>query len=567
MPANNLNKYLGYIDRSYEQIKASLISQMQIFVPEVTDYSESNILVVMISQFSAVAEMLNYYIDNWARESYLEVAQLFSSGYKLTRLTDYRTKSYIAATVDVTFTIKNADVNFPVTVAYTIPAGTIISTQSGIKFVTVEDAVFNIGDYAVTVGARQGIAQSNINLGSTTGVAEQRIAIVGAYSEGTMSLQIGADYWDLVDTMAFSSLLDKHYITEVYSDGLPYIKLGGTFNGVLPAAAQAILGSYDITVGSAGNDILPGAINVIDTVLTLPTGSDEIEVSNPLAPSGGADIEDLESIRLRAPLDVRTLTRAVTFTDFPDLLLLLPGVKHAALKYCCGIEASLYIAPNGGGIASSVLLDEAREYMKCKKIFTITDNYYKAGITQVVLMADVYGKYRFTAEAIYAKVETAVEDEFGYDASEINRQIRLSDIIGEIEKLPEIDYLDNLVIYTIPYARPLDHDTELSWDRITKSGSTIKLRWRLIYGATGVQIYKGDVYIATYPIGDTYSDLVAEFTILAGVYTSGMTWEFYTYPYNDDLEIDDYTVPIIDATSLIVTAHSQNKSFTCKPDC
>lgn len=567
MPVNSLNKWLGYVSRSYEQIKASLITNMQTYVPEVTDYSETNILVVMISQFSGIAEMLNYYIDNWARESYLETAQLYSSGYKLTRLTDYRTKSAIAATVDVTFTAKLSNANFPVTVGYTIPAGTIVSTQQGVKFITLEAAVFEVGDYAISVPAREGIAQTSIALGDTSGVAEQLVQILGNYSEGTMNLLVGADYWDLQDTLAFSSLLDKHYTTIVYSDGLPYIKFGGVFNGYLAPINEDIVGNYEVTIGSAGNDILASSINIIDTVLTLPLGSDALVVTNPLAPSGGANIEDLESIRVRAPLDTRTQQRAVTYQDFIDLALLVPGVKHAAVDYCCGSSADFYIAPNGGGIASTALLTSVEEYIKCRKIFTIGDDYYKAGITQIILVADVYGRYRFTPEAIYAKVETAIEAEFGYDNSEINRQIRISDIIGAIEILPEVDYLDNLIIYTVPYARPVDHDTELSWTRETKIGSTEIIKWKVIYGATGVQIYKGEIYITTIPVGTLYLDDVIDFTILAGIYTEGFTWIFYTYPYNDDLEIDDFTVPTIDSTSLIITAHSQNKSFTCKPSC
>ena len=371
MAFNSLNKWVGYVDRSYEQIKNSLISKLQVYAPEITDYSETNIFVIIISQMAGVAEMLNYYVDIMARESYLETAQLFSSGYKLTRLTDYRTKSYIAATVDVTFTIKNGGADFPVTSPYSIPSGTIITTENGVKFITLEAAVFGIGDYAKTVGARQGVLQSNINLGSTSGVAGQRINILGNYSEGTLSLTIGGDMFNLVNTLAFSSLIKKDYITEVYTDGLPYIKLGGTFNGFLPIAASSIIGTYETCNGASGNDVLPGAINTIDTTLTLPTGSTEITVSNLLSPSGGANIEDLDSIRLRAPLDTRTLERGVAYQDFIDLAKLVPGVKHSAMDYCCGVNAVLYIAPNGGGIASDDLSTLVEDYFLRRKRFTI----------------------------------------------------------------------------------------------------------------------------------------------------------------------------------------------------
>lgn len=566
----SLNKWLGYIDRSYEQIKGSLISGLQASVPEMTDYSESNIFVVLISMFAAIAEMLNYYIDNWARESYLETASLYASGYKLTRLTDYRTKSWIAATVDVTFTIVDGSDNpFPVTAAYTIPAGTIISTQSGVKFITLSSAEFAIGESAKSVPARQGESQIAVSLGTTSGIYGQAIQIIDQYSEGTMNLSIGADVWLLVNTMAFSSLVDKHYITEVKDNGLPYVIIGGLFNGYTPSVGLSVIGTYEICDGASANKISPNTITEIDTALTNPVGSSGITVTNPLSPSGGADIESLASIKVRAPLDTRTQERGVTFQDFIDLAKLVPGVKDAKLGYCCGATADVYIAPEGGGIASSFLLNTVDEYFLCRKIFTIKADYFKAGTTRIILRADIYGKYRFSPEVVYAAAVAALEAEYGYDNSEINRPIRLSDIYGTLEVVKEIDYVDNLVIYTEPYARPLNSDTELTWTRETLTGSTERIKWKLIYGVTGFQIIKNDLYITTWPIGVEYIDPlnIIKFTIGAGLYSSGMEWEFYTYPYNDDLMIDDFTVPVIDETTVIITAHSQNKSFTCKPNC
>lgn len=565
---NTLNKWVGYIDRSYEQIKQSLISNLQTHVPEITDYSESNILVVLMSQFAGVAELLNYYIDVMARESYLEVAQLYSSGYKLTRLTDYRTKSYVAASVDVTFTLLSSGVPVEATSPYSVPAGTIIATPSGIQFILVTSANFEIGDSEATATARQGETQTNVSLGTATGVAEQKVLIQGQYSEGTMNLEVDGDMWELCSTLAFSSLIDPHYITEVYSDGSPYIKFGGVYNGKLPTAGQSVVGTYETCLGSEANNILPGGITEIVTALTLPGFADEITVTNEIAPSGGADIESLESIRFRAPLDTRTLERAVTFQDFIDLALLVPGVKHAKVKYCCGSDPTIYIAPEGGGIASTYLLTVVSEFFKCRKIFTLNTVVAKAGTTKVFFGADVYGKYRFNAETVLNSVIDAINENYKYDNSEINRIIRISDLIGIMENLREVDYVDNnYYIYTEPYARPLLHTTELTWNRITKPGSVSKIAWKLVYGASGFQIFRDTVYMGTYAVGITYTDDYVEFTILPGIYTVGMTWEFYTYNYGDDLVIDDFTVPVIDETTLIITAYSQNKSFTCKPNC
>ena len=80
------NQWVGYISRSYLQIKNSVLQRLSEIVPEVTDHSESNILVIIIGIFSGIAEMLNYYIDNMARESFITTARRYSSVVKHTRL-------------------------------------------------------------------------------------------------------------------------------------------------------------------------------------------------------------------------------------------------------------------------------------------------------------------------------------------------------------------------------------------------------------------------------------------------------------------------------------------------
>ncbi len=73
------NPWVGYITRSYQQIKDSLLSRMVTNNPEITDHSESNILVIIIGMFAGIAEMLGYYIDNMAREAFIATARKFTS--------------------------------------------------------------------------------------------------------------------------------------------------------------------------------------------------------------------------------------------------------------------------------------------------------------------------------------------------------------------------------------------------------------------------------------------------------------------------------------------------------
>ena len=73
------NKWLNPYQRSYQQIKAKLVESLMGLKDLqgqklITDYSEGNILIIILSLFAAIAEVLHYYVDNMAWETFLSTA-------------------------------------------------------------------------------------------------------------------------------------------------------------------------------------------------------------------------------------------------------------------------------------------------------------------------------------------------------------------------------------------------------------------------------------------------------------------------------------------------------------
>lgn len=545
------NPWVNYITRSYSQIKTSLVNQLAINNPEVTDDSESNILIIIISQFAGVAEMLGYYIDNMARESFIATARRFPSMVKLVKILDYRIKAAYPSTVDILFTFDN-----PTTSASSIPAGTIVNTSNNLPFVIA--SVINIpsGSSSAVGGARQVVPVSNANIGITDGTINQAIPIGTNYVDGTAVLTVGVIPYTLVDTLGLSSPTDLVYIIEIDVDDIAYVVFGDNINGATPSTGQSVTISYDSTSGSLGN-VNPNSINSVSG-LTLP-GVTLITVTNPLASSGGYDYEDIESIRRRAPLSIRTLLRAVTQQDYVDVMLLYAGVGKAAIDYSCGKTIPIYIVPVGGGIAQSPLLIGAQAWITTYKMLTTFPQVYPAGETPLTIGMTVTLKYRADPIQSLIDIQNALISYGAYINQNINKHVNTSDIIALIDNLPVVDFLKLTTLYTQPYARPDTSNQELFWVRSTLSTCITESNWELQFNGTDFVVIKNNVFKGNASIGVLFIDPDGdfEFTISIGPYLSGQSWLFTTYPYLQDIPLDDFTIPTVNVNDLTIALITQ----------
>lgn len=543
------NPWIGYLQRSYKTVKASLLNTLKNVVPELTDFSESNILIIIVSMFSGLVEQINYYIDNLAQESYLGTARKFSSVVKLVQILDYRVKPSLPASVDLYFTYVDADGN-PVSITEegVIPSGTVIRTANGVAFITSLSIIVPVGASFGVVPGKQWEQQTAITIGTSDGAtAGQKFSLPLSYAKGSIEVNINGSDWVLKETLARSLPADLDFIEDVDEDGVPYIKFGNGVNGAIPGPYDIICNFYT-TNGSSGNKISANTINQIDTSgLTLPAPSENLIVTNQLQPSGGYDIESTNDIKINAPLTIRTLNRAVTRQDYIDLTVQSDGVAKAEVLAQCGKNLEVYISPNGGGIASSGLLSDTGAYIDTVKTITTKINMNAAGITPVVIKANVLARFR--ADKVQCKIDcdTALGNTFSFDEQQINGRVALSDVIALLDNLQRVDTVELTDIYTLPYPFNKTSDFALDWSRQTMPGSAARSVWQLTYSGTNFRIFQDGQFVDTVNIGDLYTDPnnIIQFRINAAMYNISDVWEFVTYPYNKTIKLDDNTVPVI----------------------
>ena len=547
------NPWIGYLDRSYSQIKTSILTRLRTNAPEVTDFSESNILVIIIGIFAGIAEMLNYYIDNMAREAFLSTARKWESIIKITQLINYRIKASISASVDLTFTaIGSTGEGVVVLTPISIPMGTVVTNSSGVNFLTTRVGFIGLGLYNVRIPARQQALVAKYTIGSSNGTSGQIFALPASYDDGTIYVEVASITWDYKEHLGFSSPTSTHYTIERLIDGVYYITFGDNINGKVPDSGSVIAVAYRTTLGIRGN--LPeNTLTTLVSTLTIPIqprAISSITVTNTSRSVGGLPVEDIERVRKSAPLSLRTLDRAVTRQDFQDITKLSPSVDKAGVLFNCGKQVNLYVSPIGGGVASTAILASTEAYVETRKIIGLKIKAIAAGETYIGLNVIATAKFRVNTNLVITDIQKALVDKYSSDNSDINLPIRTSDIIALIDNLEKVDYLDPVDIYAVPYARPINNDLQLNWERSpgpSAIGST-PTYWGLVYSSGSFKLLKGDVIAATLTVGVPHTqDGIITLTINAvpaGV-VDGHRWKFTVYPINQDIILEDYTMPRI----------------------
>jgi len=544
-----MNTWVSYIDRTYQQIKDKVLTLLNSKVPEMTDNTEQNLFVKLLSIWSGIAEMLGYNIDQSARESHISSARLYQSMILLAEQYDYRVKAKLAASADVTFTINQisvSDVN--------IPQGTEIENVDGLIFYTAAATKIPAGELSVVVSAVQRILITNEVVGNTTGILNERMLLNANYEHDSGITKVNGDNWTLVDTLAYSQSTDKHYINSVNSNKIPYIQFGDSVSGAIPTNGSAITIDYYQTQGATGN-VAPQTIKTINSTITLPPDVTTITVTNLNEASGGADFESLESLKVKVPLSIRTLKRAVTKEDYEDIAIQASGVINAVATYECGQKAIVYIVPEGGGIASQLLKDAVTLYFQDKILLGVNVDIRSAGEVVLNISANVYALKNYQKSVVKNNVEQALLAKYSWENQNIKGNIRLSDIFQTIETSEGVDYSEILDIKFLPYAA--GGDIELDWQVNINSYPTEVTRWLINITATGYQVLKNGAFLGNFLFNNAISLQELSLRVNTASYTVGDSYEFYTYPNillkGGSIALQEYSVPICKLSKLSIT--------------
>lgn len=563
------NPWIRSYQRSYQSIKAQLLEDLANIKDDngnqlITDLSDGNILVIILSMFAAIAESLHFYIDNTAQESFLSTARKYDSVVKLGRLVDYHPKAATAARVDVRLNRNTSATGAVVT----IPKGTEFQDTAGNTWLSTRPVT--MGAYVDHVNIPL-IQHSFYNLDKLEGLSlsidtadttKPFLSIMislgsiegGLYEQGTLQLEIDGKPWVEVTSFAYSKEGDRHFIVETDDDGIPYI-IFSNYVSSTSIGERITKASCYITQGSSGNvaaNSITSVPSIISSILETAT------IFNVEAAGGGTNYEDIQTLKQNIPLSVRTTGVAITKQDFIDQALLVSGVREVALEYECGKKMTLYVAAANGLIAAEDILESVRNQLKPSLPISTELTVKSVGKNLMVLDIEVIGKRGFTQDNINEEVMTALMTSYAPENSSIGSSVRISDIYALVDNCKSVDYLHLNKFYVTPWPKLIVGYGVMEFSTFRIEKVSIKTTYLIVmtgdtvytlYSVTGGFIKK-NIPISSTRIVDTYNQNT--FTMaLSGDLRPGNKYQFTLTNTDTDYSETNYSVPVLESESQV----------------
>lgn len=325
--------------RDYQGYRESMIEQLKQKIPEYSDFSSSDMGIVLIELLATQLDSLSYYLDKVTNELFLDTAYEKESVSRLAKMIGYEMAESTPAKYLQVFEIT------PQTKPILIPRGTVITTEDAsyerqITFEVEEDLIIpegctglekdEEGNYLYSTVVVEGETISQEILGTGYGIADQTFDIYYypvIYDSVKVSVTdfSGTREWTQVKNFISSDSQSTHYTLTLSEEGIGTIKFGNGISGKIPTSIEdGITVTYRVGGGTEGNV----GINTITKMINKPAVVKR--TFNPFeAFERGTDSESVDVVRVKAPASLGTKYGIVTLNDYKNLALSTNGVLRA----------------------------------------------------------------------------------------------------------------------------------------------------------------------------------------------------------------------------------------------
>ena len=465
---------VDYMARDYDSLLKSMRELIPSRLPEWKSYqSEADFGNVLLQLFAHMGDILSYYQDRVANESFLGTARSRRSVIDHLKLISYRLATAspastsldltIPATCSETITISRGDafatksqkdkssVRFeynretplvidcstlsvdPVTNKKYYKKDTLLGTEG----VPVEEGRLVAGELlGVSDGSRNQqfkLAHSGLILraAGTSQKISRDIIITSQLGETITE-------WTMQESLAFSREKQQDYIVEIDDQDQATVIFGDGAFGAVPDNGAVIQATYRVGGGTQGNTPADTIQTVVDASLLVLNG---IKITNAEPATGGAERESIDHAVMHAPSVFRSLKRAVTEDDYKALALDFKGVGKVRAVASSWNRVILYVAPAGGGKVSDVLEGNLLAYFEDKRPVTTVIEIEDVEYVTLYITAEIGVKSYYPTEDVKEKVQTAAGKLLEFANVDFGQTIYLSKFYEAIEGVEGLEYV------------------------------------------------------------------------------------------------------------------------------
>ena len=457
---------LNYTNQDFYSMKSRLVGFIkEKFGNDFNDFVESNLAIMLIENFSFLADTLSFKIDQIANELFIDTVTELDNAFRLAKLTGLKPQPPIGS--KALFSVKTNSIqsfDIKINTPYEID---VVSNQTPLTFELYAADPLNrpIFDEPIIIRAGQLINSNIVGIAGKTKTFSYNSTgsinltlIIPSFSiiSDSIRVVINGQEWQQVDYFT-SGLANKEYLVEYNPDYSANVIFGNGNGGLVPPVGSKIEVLYRVGGGPNG-DVITNFING-ETLIPVEGQPTSISVffTNYTKGEFGYSGDTVEDIREKVPLYLRTQNRTVSGEDYKNFANQfatsyngIMGKATAALRsYGCAANIiDLFILIRSGENrlikANSQFKEELTNAINEIKMLTdvicIRDGeIVDANILIDVTMDKYYKKFE---DDIRSNIEINVESFFNLNNWDYGQSLQETDIIQAISSVKQVKNID-----------------------------------------------------------------------------------------------------------------------------
>lgn len=454
-----------YGARDYDSLLRSLRARIPETIPEWTDFeSDADFGNVLLQLFAHMGDLLNYYIDRVATESYLGTAQTRRSVIQHLGLIGYRLATAAPASTDLTLSFPAAANELVI-----VRRGDAFASKGGkgarsvrFEYNAEQPLEIDCSTLAVTAGRKlfpgvrveEGHLVEDEFLGVSDGTPNQRFRLA---HPGLILRPIGerratardvivrttlggiVTEWTLQESLAFSRADSTDVAVEVDENDRATVVMGDNEFAAIAQVGAEVRATYRVGGGALGN-LQPDTIKTIVDAPQLSMLAAEVANADPA--TGGAEREDISHAVMHAPSVFRSLKRAVTAADYEALALMFSGVGKVRAGRGSWNLVTLFVAPEGGGQVSDVLRSSLLGYFEDLRPISTLVEIIDVDYVEIAVTADVFVLSYYPQAEVVEEVRAAAGRLLAFEGVDFGAPVYLSKFYEAIEAVEGVDFVN-----------------------------------------------------------------------------------------------------------------------------